>query len=83
MELLAQALRSMTAAKDLNLNNLNIPSSSALDTLMEALVANQANNPSLHSIDINYVAGYKNSRFSDAAKAHVDTLKAKGVNVIE
>ena len=80
MELLADVLRNMTAVEEINLSSIYL-SSSACDMLMEVLTANQAQNPDLKKIYLKETGDKDNKNFSEAAKAHIATLKAQGVEV--
>ena len=72
----------MTAVEWIVLDGIQLPSASACDMVMESLVANQAQNPALKKIYVK-AGGEHNENFSDAAKAHILALIAKGVNVRE
>lgn len=83
MERLTDAIRCMTAVKEISLRWISLPDSAACDMLMESLVANQEGNPNLSFIDLREAGGDWNGHFSEAAKAHIATLKEQGVDIKE
>ena len=77
MELMVEAIRNMTAIEDINLDSMGCNDDNASEMLMEALVANQALNPSLKKINLRY-AGKIEFNF----KAPINALRAKGVEIL-
>ena len=53
------------------------------DQVISAIVACQQANPDLNKIDLYKTGGWDNKNFSDSAKAQVDDLEAKGVEIKE
>ena len=71
----------MTTLEDIRVSMISLLSSSACDILIDSISANFAQNLSLKEIELIDTGGAKNQNFSEAAKATVATLEAKGVVV--
>ena len=82
LELLCKSIRKMTSVKAIFFSN-NLLSGEMCDQLIEAIVANQAENPSLIDIDLIEAGCYENFCFSPTAKSHIATLKTKGICIAE
>ena len=53
------------------------------DQVIEAIVANQEQNPSLKDINLWYAGVDDNSNFSSSAKEHIAALTAKGLTIAQ
>ena len=72
----------MTSLQYLSVAGSEFQTSEQCDQLMEAIVANQAENPALRDINLFSAGGFPdNEHFSEAALAHVEVLKEKGVTI--
>ena len=81
-QLLAEAISNMTAVEIIDLGSSSIYNHSMSDKIVESFVANQAKNPALSKLELLYFVGNrKGDYFSDAAKAQIDALKAKYIEI--
>ena len=71
----------MTSLQYLSVAGSRLQNSEQCEQLMEAIVANTAENPALRDINLFEAGGYDNKRFSEAALAHVRVLKDNGVTI--
>ena len=83
LDALCEAIRAMTKARSLLLGGNNFKSANECDKLVEAVAANRDVNDSLIDVEMSDLGGHNNKLFSEAAKAHIQALRVKGVTVAE
>lgn len=81
--LLSDAIRAMTSLEYLNLAGSWFYSQAMCDKVVNAIVANQDQNPNLKDINLYWIGGPNNHRLSFTSIQLIEALKVKGLNIAQ